>query len=164
MDPAHIPYAHHGLQGVRTDGSPIPMKTLVSNDTHLEIQYNDIVRNKTRDAVLSFIRPVYYHFRERKPSGTAMTGKDAKGERIVLQMLTVPVAEGRSRLFIMPAKFPFPFSLFPTWVMHLFSNRFIDTDIWLHDTEITARAQVRGWEGQSFPRCLSLSLTDSRFP
>lgn len=120
------------------------MQTLVSNDTHLEIQYNDIVRNKTRDAVLSFIRPVYYHFRERKPSGTAMTGKDAKGERIVLQMLTVPVAEGRSRLFIMPAKFPFPFSLFPTWVMHLFSNRFIDTDIWLHDTEITARAQVGG--------------------
>ena len=30
MDPAHIPFAHHGLQGMRSDGSPIEMKALVS--------------------------------------------------------------------------------------------------------------------------------------
>ena len=26
MDPAHIPFAHHGLQGKRSDGKPIKIK------------------------------------------------------------------------------------------------------------------------------------------
>jgi phenylpropionate dioxygenase-like ring-hydroxylating dioxygenase large terminal subunit len=49
MDPAHIPFAHHGLQGVRQDGSDIPMKMLVNNFTMVEVAYTDIVRNKTRE-------------------------------------------------------------------------------------------------------------------
>jgi phenylpropionate dioxygenase-like ring-hydroxylating dioxygenase large terminal subunit len=46
--PAHIPFAHHGLQGVRDDGSPIPMKIIVNNFTTVEVEYQDRIRNKTR--------------------------------------------------------------------------------------------------------------------
>jgi phenylpropionate dioxygenase-like ring-hydroxylating dioxygenase large terminal subunit len=49
MDPAHIPFAHHGLQGVREDGSDIPMKLLVNNFTMVEVAYTDLIRNKTRE-------------------------------------------------------------------------------------------------------------------
>lgn len=46
--PAHIPFAHHGLQGVRDDGSPIPMKIIANNFTTVEVEYQDRIRNKTR--------------------------------------------------------------------------------------------------------------------
>jgi phenylpropionate dioxygenase-like ring-hydroxylating dioxygenase large terminal subunit len=49
MDPAHIPFAHHGLQGVREDGSDIPMNMLVNNFTMVEVAYKDLIRNKTRE-------------------------------------------------------------------------------------------------------------------
>ena len=48
MDPAHIPYAHHSLQGVRTDGTQIPMHVELDNQTHLEITFEDVVRGKSR--------------------------------------------------------------------------------------------------------------------
>ena len=48
MDPAHIPFAHHSLQSVRSDGIPIPMKTLVSNFTHVEVSFDDQSRAKSR--------------------------------------------------------------------------------------------------------------------
>ena len=56
MDPAHIPFAHHSLQGVRSDGAPIPMKVLTSytNATHLEVAFNDSIRGKAREGVVSF--------------------------------------------------------------------------------------------------------------
>ena len=49
MDPAHIPFAHHGLQGKRVDGSDIPMKILVNNFTMVEVAFADISANKTRE-------------------------------------------------------------------------------------------------------------------
>jgi nitrite reductase/ring-hydroxylating ferredoxin subunit len=36
LDPAHAPYAHHGVQSLRSDGSPIPITVLVENSTHME--------------------------------------------------------------------------------------------------------------------------------
>ena len=56
MDPAHIPFAHHSLQGVRSDGTPLPMKVLTSydNTTHLEVSYKDVIRGKAREGIVSF--------------------------------------------------------------------------------------------------------------
>ena len=74
MDPAHIPFAHHSMQGVRSDGRAIPMQklTTLENATHCEIGYQDAIRGKPRDGVVSFTAPCYYHFRvkETTPSGT----------------------------------------------------------------------------------------------
>jgi len=48
IDPSHIPFAHHGLQGKREDGSPLQMKTLEYNFSHVEIVYADKIANKER--------------------------------------------------------------------------------------------------------------------
>jgi nitrite reductase/ring-hydroxylating ferredoxin subunit len=131
MDPGHIPYAHHGLQGVRTDGMPIPMKLLATNETHLELQFEDKVRGKSRTGIISYQRPASYHFR---------TLQSAKKKGVVtspiwkknLQLYAVPVEEGKCRVFI---KSPFKRSFLPVWAIHAMSNRFLNTDAWLNVAE-----------------------------
>ena len=127
MDPAHIPYAHHGLQGVRDDGSPIPMTLLASNETHVEASFQDTVRAKPRTGIVSFRAPSRYHFRCKEADGNY----DVK-----LEMYCVPVGHGRSRVFFSTALA----SKLPIWLAHAATNRFLNTDIWLHDAERKLRA------------------------
>ena len=49
MDPSHIPFAHHSLQSVRSDASPVPMKVIASNFTHVETTFEDFSRGKARE-------------------------------------------------------------------------------------------------------------------
>jgi nitrite reductase/ring-hydroxylating ferredoxin subunit len=130
MDPAHIPYAHHSLQSVRSDGSPIHMTVRANNDTHLEVAFRDVVRGAARNGVVSFSRPCFYHFR------TEQTGHP---DKLGLFMLTVPVAPGKSRVLIVRPKLPLPL---PLWLLHSLSSRFVDTDVWLHDIEMFGRAGI----------------------
>jgi len=129
MDPAHIPFAHHGLQGLRTDGSPIPMEVIADNETTVEVSFEDVVRGKPRSGVVSFRAPCYYHFR---------TYSEEDGWKFGLIILTVPVRPGHSRVMITADRARFPPWL-PTWLLHSLSNRFVDTDVWLHDAERWAR-------------------------
>lgn len=48
MDPAHIPFAHHSLQSIRSDGKDIPMTVLTSNFSHVECTFKDQSRGKER--------------------------------------------------------------------------------------------------------------------
>ena len=48
MDPSHIPFAHNKLQSVRDDGSPINMKLVAFNFTHIEFSFEDQSRGKKR--------------------------------------------------------------------------------------------------------------------
>jgi phenylpropionate dioxygenase-like ring-hydroxylating dioxygenase large terminal subunit len=48
MDPSHIPFAHHALQSLRSDASPVPMSILVSNFTHVETSFEDYSRGVKR--------------------------------------------------------------------------------------------------------------------
>jgi phenylpropionate dioxygenase-like ring-hydroxylating dioxygenase large terminal subunit len=48
MDPSHIPFAHHSLQGSRSDATPIPTEVTVSNFTHIETSFQDVVRGNRR--------------------------------------------------------------------------------------------------------------------
>lgn len=130
MDPAHIPYAHHSLQGTRDDGSPINMEILAENFTHVEAGFIDICRGKQRDGVLSFQRPAFYHFRTR---GNATAEYNPN-----LLIFTAPIESGKCRV-IMP---DFKLGFFPTWIGHLGSNRFLNSDTWLHDAERNARMQT----------------------
>ena len=131
MDPAHIPFAHHGLQGVRSDGMPIPMKLLASNETHLEISFKDKVRGNARTGIVSYQRPSSYHFRTLQASKKegVLTSPSWKKN---LQLYAVPVEEGKCRVFI---KSPFKKSFMPVWVVHAMSNRFLNTDAWLNVAE-----------------------------
>eukprot|EP00590_Aulacoseira_subarctica_P004220 CAMPEP_0172430208 /NCGR_PEP_ID=MMETSP1064-20121228/53576_1 /TAXON_ID=202472 /ORGANISM="Aulacoseira subarctica , Strain CCAP 1002/5" /LENGTH=516 /DNA_ID=CAMNT_0013176115 /DNA_START=89 /DNA_END=1636 /DNA_ORIENTATION=- len=122
--PAHIPFAHHGLQGVRNDGSPIPMNVIANNFTTVEVEYQDRIRNKTRNGILSFARPSYYHFRLKD-----LENKIRKTP--ALQIYCVPIRAGQSRVLFQNA-----FSKrIPTWLVHAASNRFLNTDTWLHNAE-----------------------------
>ena len=133
MDPAHIPFAHHGLQGVRSDGMPIPMKLLASNETHLEVSFKDKVRNKSRTGIVSYQRPASYHFRtlQENKKGESVTTSESIWKKN-LQLYAVPVEEGKCRVFI---KSPFKKSFFPVWAIHAMSNRFLNTDAWLNVAE-----------------------------
>lgn len=136
MDPSHIPFAHHSLQGTRKDGSPIPMQVITSydNTTHIEVAFQDSVAGKARDGIVSFTAPFYYHFRTR----SAKTGLFSKN---LIAILT-PVSPGVSRIFLeLPALRKLK-GKFPEWLSHSFSNKFLDTDVWVHDQERTQRAGV----------------------
>lgn len=128
MDPAHIPFAHHSLQSTRDDGKPIPMETLVSNFTHVEVSFLDESGGRVREGVVSFQRPTLYHFR---------TKGDNNEYRTNLAMHVVPVGPGKSRV-LMETFFGDKW-WFPTCLSHASSNRFFNTDTWLHDAEWTAR-------------------------
>ena len=124
MDPAHIPFAHHSLQGVRSDGSPIPTKNLYDLDdsSKVGISFDDVVRGKPRtNAKVEFMPPCYFTL--------------TVNERVGLLILCVPVKAGQSRVFVSPSpgrKLP---SFIPKWFVHSFVNSFVDTDIWIADQE-----------------------------
>ena len=132
MDPSHIPYAHHGLQGRREDGCPIKMKKHIENETHLEISFEDNVNNNTRTGIVSFHRPSRYHYRTIRENGEY---------KINIEIYIVPIREGRTRVFLAS---PFSKGIIPTWVVHAMSNRFLNTDIWLHNAEIELRKNEKG--------------------
>ena len=142
MDPAHIPYAHHGLQSVRDDGSPIKMAVLADNFTHIEVSFSDVSRGRRREGVLSFQRPALYHFRtrvggegEEDGGGAGGGGGGGGGYRPNLLIYVAPVGPGRCRI-LMP---DLSLKWIPKWLGHAGSNRFLNTDTWLHDAERAAR-------------------------
>jgi len=133
MDPAHIPFAHHGLQAVRSDGSPIAMTTLASNETHVETTFEDVIRGKERAGILSFRRPCRYNFQTKRDDGEY---------KVNLEIYATPVRAGNSRVFFAS---PLGSAWFvPTWLGHAGSNRFLNTDMWLHDAERVLRSDPRG--------------------
>lgn len=120
MDPAHIPFAHHKLQSTRSDGQPIEMTEIISNFTHVEATFKDKTRGRTRDAYASFQRPSFYHY-----------GEFEEGKRSPkLKIFVAPIEAGKSRVFLYAMT-----NKIPTFLLHAGSNRFLNSDSWLHDTE-----------------------------
>ena len=131
MDPAHIPFAHHKLQSTRDDGMPIPIEELLSNFTHVEASFKDVTAKRPRDAYASFQRPSFYHFGEYKGDDGEIdeaSGKPSKVPKLCIWL--APVEAGASRVF-----FVSPPIKVPTFLLHAGSNRFLNSDTWLHDNE-----------------------------
>lgn len=128
MDASHIPFAHHSLQAKRSDGSPVPMQLLTSLDdeTLIEVAYQDKIMGKARSGVVSFAPPCYYHFRTANSTGQF---------NINLMGVVVPVSPGKSRLFLELPGLRKLKGKSPTWLSHALSNRFLESDIWIHDQE-----------------------------
>ena len=120
-----------GLQGVREDATAIASEEVAMNFTHVEVSFKDVIRNKARDGIVSFQRPFYYHFRTRKDDGNFRTN---------LNILIAPIQAGRSRVFLSSIA---P-NWVPRWLAHAGSNRFLNTDVWLHDAELVARSDPSG--------------------
>jgi len=95
--------------------------------THVEATFEDVTRGRKRDAYASFQRPSLYHFGEYEGTDEA-TGEKKRSPK--LPIFCVPVEAGKSRLFLYA-----PTIKFPLWLLHAGSNRFLNSDVWLHDTE-----------------------------
>ena len=135
MDPSHVPFAHHSLQGSRDDGSPIPMQMLTTyeNSTHLEVAYQDKIKGKAREGAVAFAAPFYYHFRTKN--------LDTGAWKRNLVAVVMPVAPGRSRIFFELPPLRAMRKKIPTFFVHMMSNKFLDTDIWIHDQERFQRSK-----------------------
>ena len=86
--------------------------------------------------VVSFMPPATYHLRIKDRLTDLF--------RVALVILAAPVSPGRSRIFISVSpgkKLPIP-----QWLLHTFSNRFLDTDIWVHDQEYFVRGNKNIYE------------------
>eukprot|EP01036_Dinobryon_divergens_P022382 gene22382-30633_t len=137
FDIAHIPFAHHTLQSTRADGAPlnITLLTDLSNSTHLEVQYGDIMRGRPREGVMSFSPPSIYTLKTRFADVPNQLFKPT------LTLYVMPVEPGKSRAII-GSSFPMKGILkliFQPWLLHILSNRFVDSDLWVHDQEVAAR-------------------------
>jgi len=82
----------------------------------------------TFSGVVSFQRPTMYHFRTRKGDGQFKTD---------LNIHVIPVKAGRSRVIFATLAFDYV----PIWFQHAASNRFLNTDTWLHDAELVLRTR-----------------------
>ncbi len=92
-----------------------------------------MTRKRKRDSYASFQRPSFYQFSERKGELNEATGEREGEWSPTLCMFLVPIAAGRCRLFI--NNNPELRLKIPTWLLHAASNRFLNSDSWLHDTE-----------------------------
>lgn len=148
MDPAHIPFAHHKLQSTRDDATSIQMKEIVSNFTHVEVSFKDITAKRHRDGYSVFQRPSFFHFgefqnstndsdtqEEEEEGTTTTTTKTEKSKKPSLKIFMTPVRAGRCRVFFHSPQLGILSKIIPTALMHAGSNRFLNTDTWLHDTE-----------------------------
>ena len=115
--------------------------TPLNNASILELSFKDFVRGKPRDGILSFQPPCYYHFRVKNP----LTGL----YKIVLLIFCVPVRPGACRA-LLTSFFQAPKWLpIPKWFTHIFLNRFLESDLWIHDQELLARGPMNSFTGGS---------------
>ena len=137
FDIAHIPFAHHTLQSTRADGVPLNITILtdLSNSTNLQVQYGDVMRGRPREGIMSFTPPSIYTLQTR------FTDVSNHLFKPVLTLYVMPVEPGKSRAIIgssFPLKGIFKL-IFQPWLLHILSNRFVDSDLWVHDQEVAAR-------------------------
>ena len=115
---------------------------ILLNSTLIELEFKDVIRNTTREGIVSFQAPVYYHFRVKDIYREGIMNK-------LLHVLCVPVNPGRCRVHLALDFRPnqhgerrrsIP-SWVPLWFIHSRSNNFLDSDIWIHDQELNVRSQ-----------------------
>ena len=118
LDPAHVSFAHDGIQGSREDGAPIPMSLKKSDSNSIEVSFKYPIANVKYDGSVKFTRPGYYH------------NKNDKGEIIIF---LVPVKAGKCRVFI-----PSPKHV-PKLDGHKFLNELLNSDLWIQNAEYELR-------------------------
>jgi pheophorbide a oxygenase len=157
VDPSHIPFAHHGLQGKREDAIAINMSVPETlGAAGLRFAFGDRTMGMLRSGHGEFRAPFVVQYNASYP---------ASPRTFNLTVVCVPTAPGWSRAIIFggtqpearkaqanaggskPKRSLFAtiFGLLPTWAIHLGSNRFLDSDLaFLHFQEQTLRERAAG--------------------
>jgi hypothetical protein len=127
--------------------------------THCEIFFEDTMNSKKRNGIIAFHKPCHFSYSTLKDNNYKTN----------INVLTVPVKEGASRVFMIS---PFSRSKIPRWLQHAATNRFLNTDIWLHEAEINYRNGAKGYLCESssdmatkiFRRWWSITELDKTLP
>lgn len=151
VDVSHIPFAHHGLQGTRDDARPVTMTVPNMNAARAEhseylmnFHFEDHTTGRDRKSDFFLLSPFLFVYNgefEHKE------GESGEKRRFRLSICCVPVSPGHSRMIILnPRTRSGPmgalFSVLPVWLIHIFSNRFIDSDLaFLHYQERNLRRE-----------------------
>jgi len=181
-DPSHIPFAHHGLQGTRDDAIPLNVTDVVMHgEEGFQFHFEDRTMGKLRAGTGEFRAPYvvsyaagYEHLDLTKPPpkpfnltvvmiptapgssraiiyqgkqkglrGSAhASADDAPEVQVEAQRKT---KKGGPPAFLL--------SLIPVWLVHLFANRFLDSDLaFLHyqEKEVAARGSLSKPEAAYF--------------
>lgn len=147
IDPSHVPFAHHGLQGKRSDAIPINMTFPTDKgEEGFLFHWEDRTMGMMRSGQGGFRAPslVWYDADFQSESS----------RRFELSVICVPTQPGWSRVIILntaPTKtveaknekktikgslLRTAFKKFPVWMLHMLSNRFLDSDLaFLHYQE-----------------------------
>lgn len=148
-DVSHIPFAHHGLQGTRKDATPIAMQVVSrGSDDVLTFEFDDRTMSMNRHASFNMYLPFLGVYRGEfdKPGKSPFK----------LSFLCIPVKPGWSRLILLYTDPPGKghrsmLQRFPIWVVHLFSNKFLDSDlVFLHAQERALRQGEGKWQSSYF--------------
>ena len=143
LDPAHVPFAHHGLQGCRDDAVPISVPRVRVDAQGLSFDFADRTMGRRRTGTALFAAPHLVSY------DTRFEGSNATFD---LTLLCVPRSEGSSRAILLttrpraarPSLAQRVLRRIPTWMVHLATSRFLDSDlIFLHRQDRLARAQPR---------------------
>jgi phenylpropionate dioxygenase-like ring-hydroxylating dioxygenase large terminal subunit len=143
-DPAHVPFAHHGVQGNRERARSLPIRMLSEAADRLEAQVEG--GGFIQDTRITFIPPCHLEYRFRL----------AGGRRMGLVSYCLPLGPGRSRIV---AQFPRDFGhrgrlgSKPRWWDHISNrNEVLDGDVvMLHEQERELerrrrRGEEAGWQ------------------
>jgi len=160
VDVAHVPFAHHGLQGTRDDAIAINMSLPVATPWGFDFEFDDRTMKKIRKSKGYFLAPFAIHYK----------GDYDDGGLFNLNTVLIPTGAGRSRIIIVggvadkpdkeeaddevqeqkkPSLLRRLLYVLPVWVLHQFSNRFLDSDLaFLHYQE--REREKRGKDVDSF--------------
>jgi len=141
IDPAHVPFAHHGMQGKRTDAIPINMTVPTGKgESGFSFYWEDRTMGMIRKGNGGFHAPytVWYDAKFETP--------DPKPRVFELSVLCIPTRPGWSRAIVLttrrlevstsstdpkkqrPSLMSRIFKALPIWLIHILNNRFLDSD------------------------------------
>eukprot|EP00980_Cylindrotheca_fusiformis_P002462 scaffold584_cov132-Cylindrotheca_fusiformis.AAC.15 len=176
IDPSHVPFAHHGLQGKRTDAIPINMT--IPNEKGEEgfsFEWEDRTMGMMRKGNGGFRAPFIVHYNgifrteARRPfrlSAICIPTKPGWSRGIILTWRTnstadtdngeeegnVEVKKKRKKNSLMAKVF----ASLPMWLIHQLSNRFLDSDLaFLHFQEQARERRPDYYMPAQADRCIT---------
>lgn len=138
VDPSHVPFAHHGLQGKRSQGAPLPLKITTSTPERIEAESEGRFSSH-----IVFEPPCRVEY--------AISFGDG-GKQVGLVTYCVPTVPGKCRIV---AQFPRNFAVtlqrvIPRWWTHVKTrNAVLDGDmVLLHQQsqQLRQRLQTQDWK------------------
>ncbi|GAQ86885.1 pheophorbide a oxygenase family protein [Klebsormidium nitens] len=125
-DPSHLPFAHHGVGGLRRkQGKPLPLTLQSKGADGFTGVSGGYVFSDSMQSTVEFKAPGRFHYHR-------VLEKDGKSRESFTCLYMTPTVPGKSRLVLIDAfgvKLPWYFKyLRPRWLAHLQSQDILDGD------------------------------------